>query len=189
MQNVNNILDTIDISNESGPVTEPVTLTEMKNYLRLEGFIDDNDSTSVPAFDDDDSDIEDFITEARDTLEKELNVSIIEHTWRAIGVTNEAGMVQLWYGPVTALLSVVNSEGDTVDVDNTEIIGDHLSEPNYCNMTVEYTAGYSTIPKAIINEIKRMVAYQYEHKGDEDGLEGYKYTSNVMKHSRKAWLI
>lgn len=37
----NHIYNVDDISNESGEVTEPVTLQEMKDYLRLEGFSTD----------------------------------------------------------------------------------------------------------------------------------------------------
>lgn len=36
--NYNLIHEVVDVSEESGGVTEPVALTEMKNYLRLEGF-------------------------------------------------------------------------------------------------------------------------------------------------------
>lgn len=191
MQNYNIIVDTKDISEESGPVTEPVSLAEMKAYLKMQGFIDDNDSTSIPEFDDDDDLIEELITNARQTLEEELRVSIIEHTWQAVGVTNLAGMVQLLYGPNIVITSIEDSEGeayDHTDEDEVKLVGDHLKYPNACDMTVEYTAGFETVPKAIITEIKRMAAYLYEHRGDEDGLEGYKYTSNVLKYSRKPWL-
>lgn len=36
-----------DISEESGPVTEPVTLSEMKQYLRLEGWGSDNEGIAA----------------------------------------------------------------------------------------------------------------------------------------------
>jgi uncharacterized phiE125 gp8 family phage protein len=192
MQNYNHIKDTIDISNESGPVTEPVSLQEMNIYLRLQGFIDDNDSTSIPEFTDDDELIEEDITCARQALEEELGVSIVTHTWRAVGATNGAGNVQLMYGPVTSITSITNSEGteyDETDEDEVKLIGDYLKYPNDCDMTVEYEAGFSDVPKPIITEIKRMVAYMYENRGDVDGLEGYKYTSAVLKYSRKSWLV
>lgn len=191
MQNNNHIKDTIDISNESGPVTEPVTLDEMKTYLKLVGFIDDNDSTSIPEFEDDDDLLEEMITTSRQTLEEELNVSIVNHTWRAVGATNQAGNVQLKYGPVNSITSIKDSEGtayDESDPDVVKLIGDYLKYPNDCDMTVEYEAGFSDVPKPIITEIKRMVAYMYENRGDVDGLEGYKYTSAVLKYSRKSWL-
>jgi uncharacterized phiE125 gp8 family phage protein len=188
MQNVNFIKDTIDISDESGSVTEPVTLTEMKSYLRLVGFVDDNDSTSVDDFTDDDDMITEMITEAREFLEEELGISIVDHTWKAVGVTNVAGNVQLQYGPVKEISSILDEDGDTVETDLIELIGDFLDEPNYCDMTVTYTAGMDTVPKSLKSEIKRIVAYYYTHRGDEDGLKGYQISSQALKYSRRSWL-
>lgn len=193
MQNYNIILGIEDISNESGPVTEPVSLQEMKDYLRLGGFVDDNDSTAIPAFTDDDDIIEELITGSRQALEEELGISIIEHTWQAKGVTNLAGDILLHYGPVTEITSVLDSEGDAIDhtdVDLVKVQGDFLKYPNQCDMTIEYTAGYAAdkLPKAIVTEIKRMVAYQYENRGDVAGLQGYKFSDIVYKFNRKSWL-
>lgn len=189
MQNYNHIKDTIDISSESGPVSEPVTLSEMKVYLRLNGFIDDNDSTSIPEFTDDDSLIEEFITSARQGLEEELGASIISHTWRAVGVTNQAGNVQLAYGPVLEITSVKDDEDNAYETDNIKAVGDYLSKPCDCGMTVEYEAGYENVPNPLITEIKRMVTYMYENRGDVDGLQGYQYTSAALKYNRKSWLV
>lgn len=193
MQNYNIILGIEDISDESGPVSEPVTLQEMKDYLRLGGFIDDNDSTSIPAFTDDDDLIEELITGSRQALEEELGVSIIEHTWKITGVTNQAGDILLPYGPVTEITSVLDSYGDAIDhtdTDKVKVQGDFLKYPNECDMVIEYTAGYTSgkLPKAIITEIKRMVAYQYENRGDVAGLQGYKFSDIVYKFNRKPWL-
>lgn len=189
MQNNNLIRDTIDISNESGPVEEPVTLDGMKSYLRVNGFIDDNDSTDVDNFTDDDELIEEDIKTARQSLEESLGISIVTHDWKAIGVTNEAGMVQLKYGPVTEITSAKNSDGDEYDEDKIKLSGDFLQTPTDCLMEIEYTAGFENVPTPIITEIKRMVAYLYENRGDVDGLEGYKISNSVKKYSRISWLI
>lgn len=189
MQNYNHIRDTIDISNESAPGSEPVTLAEMKVYLRLRGFIDDNDSTAIPEFTDDDELIEEFIKTARQGLEEELGASIVPHTWKAVGVTNEAGDIRLWYGPVRELTSVKDDEDNTYETDKTKVVGDNLTKPCDSCMTVEYEAGYENIPSPLITEIKRMVAYMYENRGDVDGLEGYKYSADALKYNRKPWLV
>lgn len=191
MQDYNHIPVTTDITAESDVVNEPVTLAEMKNYLRLEGFIDDNDSTDIDEFTDDDNLILDMITMSRQSLEEMLGVSIVTHSWEAT-VTNLAGMVQLRYGPVTSITSLVDSEGDAYDItdeDIVKLIGDYLKCPNDCDMVVQYEAGYTTVPKAIKIEIMRMVAYQYENRGDIVDVEGYKYSDSVMKYSRNQPLL
>jgi uncharacterized phiE125 gp8 family phage protein len=181
MNNYNIILDTKDVSDVSGPVTEPVPLTDMKDYLRLEGLEGVGDD-----FDFDDDKIEEFIATARQTLEETLGISIIQHTWQAIGVSNHAGNIQLRYGPVIALAEVLDSDDEAYDTDNTKVYGDYLKKPGDCSMTVTYTAGYETskIPKPLITEIKRIVAYMYEHVGDEDNLKGYVISDGVYKYSR-----
>lgn len=188
MQNVNNILDVIDVSSGSGP-SEPVTLEEMTDYLRLNGFVDTDDSTSVSDFTDDNTLIEELITTARVWLENQLGISIIEHDWKAVGVTNEAGYIQLPFGPVTEINSILNSEGDTVDTDNITLIGDNLKYPNYVDMTVNYTAGFTSVPSPLVTEIKRIAAYLYEHRGDEDELKGYQISSAAKKFNRVPYLF
>lgn len=188
MQKVNHIVETIDISNESVQVEEPVTLYDMKNYLKTEGFIDDNDSSPVEDPTQDDFEIMDFITGARQELEEVLGISIVPHTWRAVGVTNQAGNIRLENGPNISITSITNSDGDAYDHeddDKVRLTGDRLEYPNDDRMTIEYEAGYTTVPKTIIKEIKRMVAYYYEHRGDEDKIEPYKYTAGVMAYSKK----
>lgn len=201
MQNYNIISGIEDISDESGPASEPVTLPEMKDYLRLGGFIDDDDSTAIPEFTDDDDLIEEMITAARQALEEELGSSIIQHSWKATGVTNLAGEIQLPYGPVTEITSVLDCNGDAIDhtdSDEVKLQGDFLKYPNQEDMIIEYTAGYASgkLPKPIVVEIKRMVAYMYENRGDEvasgryrETFDGYKFTDNVSKYKRKSWLV
>ncbi len=186
--NSNHIKDTIDISSGSGEVVEPVTLEGMKDYLRVAGFVDDSDSTSIPEFDDDDELIKEFITTARQHAEEKLNVSIINHEWSAIGVNNQCGNQQLNYGPVRSIISVKDSDEKEYDISRIKVIGDFLVCPNDCNMTVDYEAGFTKVPEPIITEIKRMVAYLYINRGDVDGLEGYKYSIS-LKYSRRSWLV
>jgi len=181
MNNYNIILDTKDISDVSDGVAEPVSLQEMKDYLRLEGLEGVGDD-----FDFDDEKIEEFITTARQTLEETLGISIVDHTYQATGVTNQAGYIQLRYGPVKEITEVLNEDDDAYESDDIKRVGDYLKKPCDCNMTVTYTAGWDTgkLPKPLVTEIKRMVAYMYEHLGDEDNLKGYVISDGVYKYSR-----
>lgn len=47
LNNYNAILNVEDLSEDSGPVTEPVLLQEAKDYIRLEGFDGDNTGLSI----------------------------------------------------------------------------------------------------------------------------------------------
>jgi len=64
----NLLIDWEDQTEESG-ITEPLTVQEVKNYLRLEGFIDNSESISSD-FDDDDVIIETLIRSARERMEE-----------------------------------------------------------------------------------------------------------------------
>lgn len=181
MNNYNIILDTKDITDVSGGPTEPVTLPVMKDYLRLEGLEGVGDD-----FDFDNDKIEEFITTARQTLEETLGISIVDHTWEATGVTNNAGHLLLKYGPVKEITSVTNESDTAYEADNIKRAGDYLKSPTDCSMTVTYTTGWDAgkLPKPLVTEIKRMVAYMYEHVGDEDNLKGYVISDGVYKYSR-----
>jgi hypothetical protein len=76
----NLLIDWEDQTNESG-LTEPVTVQEVKNYLRLEGFIDSSESISSE-FNDDDVLIANLITSARERLEEFTGLSFIPKTWQ-----------------------------------------------------------------------------------------------------------
>ncbi len=84
----NLLIDWEDQTEESG-ITEPLTVQEVKNYLRLEGFIDNSESISSE-FDDDDVIIEHLITSARERLEEYTGLSFIPKTWE-IELTNLCG--------------------------------------------------------------------------------------------------
>lgn len=82
-----------NVDEESGPVVEPVTLQEVKDYIRLEGFTPDDDSPSS-GFDFDDTLIEELITEGRVWVEKYTGVHLIPKQLQVF-LLNQAGMIEL----------------------------------------------------------------------------------------------
>ena len=95
--NYNLLIDWEDQTEESG-ITEPLTLAEVKNYLRIEGFIDSTESISSE-FDDDDDLLQEIITSARERLEEYTGLSFIPKTYQ-IEFTNLAGNFMIPFGPV-----------------------------------------------------------------------------------------
>jgi uncharacterized phiE125 gp8 family phage protein len=167
----NLLIDWDDQTNESG-INEPLTVEEVKNYLRLEGFIDQSDS--IPSdFNDDDAIIETLIRSARERIEEFTGLSLIPKIWE-IEFTNLAGGFEIPFGPVTTIINVKDDEGDSISTDDFEVSlnGRILKWPKYENMTMLYEAGYVSLPKGLKDAMYKEVAYRYINRGDEnvDGM-------------------
>lgn len=155
-----------DISEESPPVTEPVALQDMKNYLRLEDF-DETSPNPIEEFDFDDDLISSLITEARMWVEKFTWLHLIPKTLQVI-VTCGEGMMSI-PGPVTGDITTVDKNGNTVS--GIEFLGSQFKKITTCHdyrLMLTYPAGYSQAPEWAINAIKAYVAWAYENRGDED---------------------
>lgn len=156
-----------DISAESGVIVEPVTLVEMKDYLRVD-----------QAFTFDDDLIESMITAARRFCEVKTGCSLIPKTIAAY-ITNGLGMISLPAGPVTGTVTMINEAEVAIDATTIKLFGSKFPQlrlPTGNNMKATYTAGYSSIddsggsnpiPEGLRDAIKAHVAEAYEHRGDE----------------------
>ena len=165
----NLLIDWEDQTSESG-IVEPLTVAEVKNYLRLEGFIDDQESLSTD-FDDDNTLIADLITSARVRLEEYTGLSFVPKTWE-IEFTNGAGNFVIPFGPVIDIIELKDSEGNTITSYKHSFTKAILYEPMYEGMTMQYEAGYTTLPKGLKEAMYKEVAYRYINRGDinVDGL-------------------
>ena len=186
MNNQNLIYDIQDTT-VAAP-TEPVTLGEMKDYLRLEGFVDTDESTteSLSDFDFDDTLIQMMITAARKKLETWCGVSITEHTWKVM-FKNEAGDFEYPYGPIQSFTSLTYKGGTAVGssaIYNRGYDFWHLESPNADKMTAIYVAGYEDCPEELELAIMQCVAYWYENRvvGELPGIA--KATASPFK---RAW--
>lgn len=167
----NQIIDVADITSESDVITEPVSLTEMKNFIRLEGFEDDNESGELP-FNSDDELLQELITQSREGIEKYCGRSIVPHTWKVL-LTNLAGDIELPYSNGVdlsvsggALDSIEDFSGN--DIDDYELIGTEflfLQSPLKEKITLTYSV-IPTVPKALKQAIMRDVAFHYENRND-----------------------
>lgn len=168
----NHIHDVSDITDDSDVIVEPVTVAEMKNFLRLDGFEDDDESGEMD-FTSDDELIAELITASREGIEKWCGISIVRHRWQVL-LTNENGSIELPYSNNMTLVSIKNCEDEDIETDDYTIRGTsfkYLSKPYYENMTLVYDAGYDEdkVPKRLKQAIMRDVAYHYENRNDEPG--------------------
>ena len=144
--------------------TEPMTVQEVKDYLRLEGFIDDSESPSSD-YDDDDVLIGELITSARQRLEAFTGLSFIPKTYQ-IEICNLAGDFVIPYGPVTEILSVEDTSGTALTY-TTTINLSKLKTPVQDDIVIEYVCGYAVLPKGLKEAMMKEIAYRYTNRGDE----------------------
>lgn len=140
----NNRVIGVKIISES--TTEPVTLEEVKKYIRKD-FPDDDallDETLIPA--------------ARKRLEKLTGCSIVTKTITA--VLELINRQELPYGPVHEI----------TDADNYSIIGEVFPRvEGEGKITITYTAGYGDdLPEDLKTAIMAMVLSMDENRGDDD---------------------
>jgi hypothetical protein len=163
-----NAIHNVDDISGSGGITEPVTLQEVKDYLRLEGFRFDDDSPA-DEFDFDDSLLTSMIIEGRMWCEKYTGIHLVPKTLQ-VTATNGSGFIEL-PGPVTGTIATTYKTDGTA-VTGAEWVGTIFPKliTTYSGMLIlQYEAGYGTdCPEWAKNAIKAYVAWAYEHRGDEE---------------------
>lgn len=162
----NLLIDWEDLTSESGLV-EPITVEQVKSYLRLEGFIDSTESLSSE-FDDDDVLIADLITSSRQALEEFTGLSFVPKTLQ-IEFDNYAGNFEIPFGPVTDILAL-HPQGESLASDELEYTTSSnkriLKTPHYGNLVMLYEAGYETLPARLKDAMYKEIAYRYINRGD-----------------------
>lgn len=193
MQNYNLVHTVKDITDSSGDPTEPVSVAEVKSYMRLEGFqdVDESDSTQ---FDDDDDLIETLIVTARKRLEKLYRISLVPKTLRAV-ITNLAGDIEIPDGPVNTITEIRDRYGNLITTytitgytEDETTYEDFITLecPNYEKMVIEYDAGYEDVPDPLKVEIMRYVTWLYTYRGDQEKIEQYHFGAG--EYNRNSWL-
>lgn len=172
----------ISVSFSETGTTEPVTLDEIKSWIRVQGT-------------DEDSVLYLLRTSCRKELEQYLGISIVQ---KEITLEHDSGFEwELPYGPVRTIDSVTRRTGtdnlgigeyETVDAEDYVVQG-NLFYPGYGRYVTVYNAGYIpqsedgayygytppvlgagyfVLPTDIKVQLLRLIAYRYEHRGDEE---------------------
>lgn len=151
----------LDAQRSEEDITEPVSVSEIKSYLRID-LTDDDVLLGI------------LIKSARKSCEAFTNVSFIERTVVA-EVMNMLGGQPLPYGPIGEISSFKNCNGEEVSTDNYKIEGlDFKMVKTYFDgpITVTYAAGYAELPEDLKLAVMCQVAWLYEHRGDEQMKTG-----------------
>jgi hypothetical protein len=184
---INQIINVEITSGESPPVSEPVGLQEMKDYLRLEGYVTNEDSPSDDFTFDDDL-IEAMISEARQWVEAKTWVHVIPKTIE-VSARCEAGYLE-FPGPVTSDISLSDLDGNAIT--DARWLGTRfpkLISTHCAPLTATYNVGYSgNSPKWVTDAIKAYVAWAYENRGDEEAGKPDKAYQVIREHiKRPSW--
>lgn len=166
-----NAIHNVEDITGSGTITEPVSLQQLKDYLRLNGFQPDDDSPA-DQFDFDDALITSMGIEARKWCEQFTGVHLVTKTLQ-VTLTNGVGLMRI-PGPVTGTILWKDQDGNSIAA--ARLIGAIFPkiESETCERQVlEYEAGYgSDCPDWAKNAIKAYVAFSFEHRGDESDIKG-----------------
>lgn len=161
MNKYNLIIDYSDIT--TGILVEPVTLQEVKDYLRLEGFIDVTEILATD-FNDDNALILELITSSRNRIELYTGLSLVPKTFK-VELTNLAGHITLPFGPILDITAVTDVSGTALNFSATHNLS-KLKTPIQENLLVTYDCGYVTLPKGLKEAMLKEIAYRYENRGD-----------------------
>lgn len=159
---------------KTAAASHPVTLTEAKLHLKVDGSTD-NDL------------IDDLIASAVAWVQEYTNRQLMSATWE-LYLDNFSSCIDLDWCPVTAVSSVKYYDGDntlqTLGTSNYDT--DIISEPARITraygivyptiytrtnaVVIEFVAGYAnaaSVPDPIKSAILLMIGHNYENRGDE----------------------
>lgn len=145
------------ITNPDFTVTLPVTLAQVKQYLR----IDENDE---------DSTLNDLLASAVDWLQRETRTTIPTTQW--IWQTCYRPIIAVTMPPLVSVESI-NCNGETVDPSTYQVTSGKPGRIKFTStpagvldypLIINFTAGYATVPHALCMTIKWMVGHWFNHR-------------------------
>lgn len=157
------------------PQTEPVTLSEAKAHLRIDGSEEDELLSAL-------------ITTAREMAEDYTRRSLVLQEWE-LGIDKIDNRIYLPKSPVQSI-DYVAVDGEPIPLDNYYLVGAdtfYTKIPLCATMpdgvVIRYKAGFDTnqVPEKIKHAIKMLVGYLYENReGQASGGLGLPPTVMVV---------
>ena len=130
--------------------TEPVTLQEAKDYMRISSNAEDDL-------------IEELITSARERIEKYTGLSLGLKTLKAYWFYFHIP-AEIPYGPVTAINSVVDDNDVELEYTARGLQYKTLEAYSTQGLAIEYEAGFAVCPKGLKLAILKQVSTDYENR-------------------------
>lgn len=146
----NQIYDITEIE-PSGGYTEPVNLTEVKNFCKID-------------VDEDDTLIESLITAGRIMCEDYSNIGFVEREL-IVTLNNGNGNIYLPLGPVPGdVTSVTDQDSNAVTFETGGSTWKQLLQPTSNRLIVTYTGGYTTLPDNLKTALLNTIFYLYDNR-------------------------
>ena len=169
-------------------VIEPVSLSDMKSFLRVD-------------YNDDDDLILSMIKAVRKQCENFTGRSLIEQNYSLFLDNIDRNAIQLPKQPLISVLNVKVYDRDDMasvlssDNYNVDLIGGLVvlktgvnSVRDYNGIEIEFTSGYGVlaedVPNDLVEGIKRSVSYLYENRGDDKDISNYSKAINLWQDYR-----
>lgn len=111
--------------------------------------------------------ISSLIVTARLMCEQYIGVNFIARTVVAT-INNNNGGTYLPYGPVGAITSVTDIDGNVITTDGYKLLGSQFKKVLWPlqELIVTYTGGYTTCPDHLITAVKAQTLFLFENRGD-----------------------
>lgn len=161
----------------SGPAGEPVSLAELKAFLRIDSEAEDALLTAL-------------IPAARLTVEAAAGLILMRQTWRLVrDAWPGERVLRLPLKPVLALeaVRIVDAAGDAASLDIAGFTLDAISDPprllrpadvaapgaELNGIEIDLALGFGNsaddVPAALRQAVLRLAAHWFEHRGEEPG--------------------
>lgn len=146
----------LDVDNTAAFGADLFTVAEFKLYAKIDDFTTDDPLIGL------------MIGAAQRMCENHVGMNFRAREVTAI-INNLNGGTYLPYGPVGAITSVHDIDGNEIASGNYRITGSQFKQvllPTIDYLKVVYTGGYVTCPVDLVNAVKEQTLYLYENRGD-----------------------
>jgi len=144
----------LDVQFNDGEIVEPVTLSEAKDFCKIDISTDDAILTEL-------------ITAAREMCEDFTNIGFVPHEITAI-VNNSNGDIELPYGPTIEVIQVKNADGDILELDDDYKLSANLFKslktPKEDGIEITYLSGYQVLPKRLKTAVLNTIYYLWDNR-------------------------
>ena len=142
----------IDVQRAS-VVTEPVTLNELKEWVKVDGSEEDAILTAL-------------IIAAREMCEKYTGVNFVQRQVTVL-FNNVNGGTYLPYGPVGSITGVYDTDGNSIDYVAQGVDFKAVMSPR-STLKAIYSGGYSVLPESLKTAIKSQALFLFENRGENN---------------------
>ena len=159
-----------DVATLVEPTSEPISLADAKNYLKID-------------FNDDDDLISSLIIAARVRLEKYAGIAMSPRTLQVVAYIDE--FIEPPYAPINEIISVEYWDGESwvmMELGDYRELGSiykkvYMVANQMMEYRLTYTCGYTTTPDVIKTALYKVLADLYDYR--ESSVEDSKPNANI----------